>query len=63
MHQERRLYRLIAAEIPENRAAEIVARFIERHGIETLNVAGPSAHKAPMGHDYASEIIREVLRV
>lgn len=40
---------LDAAEIDEVRSAEIAARFIERHDIEALNVAGPSANKVAAG--------------
>jgi len=61
--KKRRPYRLIdATEIAEARAAEIVACFIERHGIETLNVAGPSAHKVPEGHEYANALLHSLLQ-
>ncbi|KPQ19675.1 putative molybdenum carrier protein [Halomonas sp. HL-93] len=60
--KKRRPYRLVdASEIAANRAAEIAARFIERHGIETLNVAGPSEPKAPRGHDFAQAVIGKLL--
>lgn len=56
-------YRLIdAAEITEEHAAEIVARFVARHGIKTLNVAGPSEHKAQQGHDYVRAVLGEALQ-
>lgn len=62
--RKQRPYQLIdAAEITEDRSAEIVARFIERYGIETLNVAGPSAHKAPLGEGYAREVLDRTLRL
>lgn len=62
--KKRRPYRLIdASEISECRTAEIVARFIERHGIETLNIAGPSEHKVPKGAGYARAVIGELLQL
>lgn len=36
---------------------------IERHGIATLNVAGPSAHKVPQGEGYARAVLGEALRL
>lgn len=43
------------------RRAEIAALFIERHGIETLNMAGPSELKPPKRHDYAQAVIGKLL--
>ena len=36
-------------------------QFIEKHAIETLNVAGPRASECPSGYDYVKEVIATML--
>lgn len=45
-----------------DQAAELIADFIERHGIATLNVAGPRASKQPQIYPYAHAVILRFLR-
>ncbi len=62
--KKRRPYLLIdGAEVGVARAAELTARFIEQEAIETLNVAGPSGHKAPRGEAYARDTVAALLRL
>lgn len=42
-------------------AAASVRSFVEAHGIETLNVAGPRASRTPRAHEFAYAVIRRVL--
>jgi len=49
-------------ETPVGQAAELIADFIERHGIATLNVAGPRASKQPQIYPYAHAVIARFLR-
>jgi hypothetical protein len=44
-------------------AAGVAAAFVDRYGIETLNVAGPRASKWPGGHDHAEAVIAELIRL
>ncbi len=48
--------------IPVTRGAELVAQFIERHRIVTLNVAGPRASKQPQIYAYAYAVITRLLQ-
>ena len=49
-------------ETPVDQAADLIADFIERHGIATLNVAGPRASKQPQIYPYAHAAILRFLR-
>lgn len=49
-------------EITVHQAAELIADFIKRHGIATLNVAGPRASKQPQIYPYAHAVIARLLR-
>jgi hypothetical protein len=49
-------------EVPPEQAAERIAEFIGRHGIRTLNVAGPRASKQPQIYAYARAVIALLLR-
>jgi Circularly permutated YpsA SLOG family len=42
-------------------AAEAVAAFIVKHGINTLNLAGPRASKWPGAHRYAQSVVKHLL--
>ena len=42
-------------------AAEALLAFIEEHGIETLNVAGPRESKEPGIHDWVREVLETAL--
>ena len=42
-------------------AVEKVRRFLERHGIETLNVAGPRASGEPRAYPYTRELLEPLL--
>lgn len=53
-----RPYQLIDAEgVPLARAVTLLARFIAEQEIATLNVAGPSAHKAPALPGYVRALL------
>lgn len=43
-------------------AAELIVDFVERHGVATLNVAGPRASKQPQIYPYVHAVIAQVLR-
>ncbi len=49
------------AEIAPLQAAEAIRRFVRRHGIESLNVAGPRASKAPRAYAYTREVLTKLL--
>lgn len=51
-----------ANEVPPDRAAASVIDFIEKHSVETLNVAGPRASKVPTAHAYAFDLVSRLLR-
>jgi hypothetical protein len=53
---------LDAARVPPHEAGRALARFVERHAIRVLNVAGPRASKWPEAHEYARAAIGELLR-
>lgn len=60
--QLRRPYRLIdAREIVALRGAELVAEFVEQHGIKSLNLAGPRAGNWPGGYEYTFDLIQQML--
>lgn len=42
-------------------AAESIADFVSRHGIRSLNVAGPRASKQPQIYDWAHAVISRLL--
>ncbi len=52
---------LDGAEIPPRRGARAVARFLRRHRIEVLNVAGPRASKSPRAYRYTRELLTLLL--
>lgn len=61
--RHRKPYKLIdAEEIAPARAAELLASFVAAHAIETLNVAGPRASKAPRAYAYAFDVVTRLLR-
>jgi len=49
------------AEIPPRRGARAVARFLQRHGVEVLNVAGPRASQSPRAYRYTRELLTVLL--
>ncbi|HEB78311.1 MAG TPA: hypothetical protein ENI90_07280 [Methylothermaceae bacterium] len=49
------------AEIAPRQGARAVDRFLRRHGIGVLNVAGPRASKSPRAYRYARELLTAVL--
>ncbi len=49
------------AEIPPRRGARAVARFLRRHRIEVLNVAGPRASQSPRAYRYTRELLTVLL--
>jgi len=51
-----------AANFTVAEAAEVIVRFIDAHGIRTLNVAGPRSSTWPDAHAFAFEIVTRVLR-
>jgi hypothetical protein len=60
--KKRKPYQLIdAIEITESRAAELTARFIAKHQISTLNVAGPRASQQANGQRYAFNVVAAVI--
>ena len=50
-----------AAAMTPTDAVDALVRFIARHGIETLNVAGPRASRWPEAYDYARRLLTGVL--
>jgi hypothetical protein len=59
----RKPYKLIdGSEISVARAAELSTEWIKKHGIWTLNVAGPRKSKASGAYEYALSVIRAVLK-
>jgi hypothetical protein len=54
---------IINAEIlsAEDAAAQ-ARRFLTRHGVRVLNVAGPRESGWPGGHEYARKVVRALLR-
>lgn len=55
-------YRLIdAREISPDRAAVLVAEFIEANAVAELNVAGPRASKEPAAHAYTLDLVSLLL--
>ncbi|MDQ3829946.1 MAG: hypothetical protein M3361_11710, partial [Candidatus Tectomicrobia bacterium] len=60
---ERKPYKLIdAEEISAERAAFLLASFIQHYGIGVLNVAGPRQSQAPQGYAYAYAVINLLLQ-
>ena len=56
--RRRKSYKLIDAnETSAERAATLVASFIEKNSIAKLNVAGPRATKVPTAHAYAHDFV------
>ena len=49
------------AEIPPCRGARAVARFLRRHGVGVLNVAGPRASQSPRAYRYTRELLTALL--
>lgn len=45
-----------------DRAAQLLASFVAARAIETLNVAGPRASKAPGAYAYAFDVVTRLLR-
>ena len=43
-------------------AAEAIVKFVEEQGIQTLNIAGPRASGWLGGHDFAMEVVGDVIR-
>jgi putative molybdenum carrier protein len=43
------------------RAADAIVRFLKKHAIEVLNVAGPRASGWPKGYEFALRVIGEVI--
>lgn len=61
--RERKPYKLIdAGEIPAERAAILVAAFVEQAGIKKLNVAGPRESGWQGARSYTAEVIGRFLR-
>lgn len=55
-------YQLIdAAEIPPDRAAELIRTFVSEFDIVVLNVAGPRASEEPRAYPYVLEVIGAVI--
>ena len=50
-----------AAVMTPTDAVDALVRFVARHRIETLNVAGPRASRWPEAHDYARRLLTAVL--
>ena len=51
-------YQLIdAADVQPARAAQLIADFVRKHGVQVLNVAGPRASKVPGARDYAYQML------
>jgi len=61
--RERKPYIVLdATQISESAAAATIVRFIEEHGIQVLNVAGPRLSRWAEGHGFAPRVIGEVIR-
>ena len=61
--RERKPYIVLdATQISESAAAATIVRFIEEHGIQVLNVAGPRLSRWAEGHGFALRVIGEVIR-
>ncbi len=61
--RERKPYIVLdATQISESAAAAKIALFIEEHGIQVLNVAGPRLSKWAEGYRFAMEVVGEVIR-
>jgi hypothetical protein len=57
-------YKLIdTEEVSAERAAFLLASFVQHHDIRVLNVAGPRQSQAPHAHAYAYAAINSLLRV
>jgi hypothetical protein len=60
---ERKPYKLIdAEEISAERAAFLLASFVQHYDIGVLNVAGPRQSQAPHAHAYAHAVINLLLQ-
>jgi len=60
--RERKPYIVLdATQISESAAAAPIVRFIEEHGIQVLNVAGPRLSRWAEGHGFALRVIDEVI--
>ncbi len=60
--RERRPYIVLdATQISESAAAATIVRFIEEHGIQVLNVAGPRLSRWAEGQGFALRVIGEVI--
>ena len=60
--RERKPYIVLdATQISESAAAATIVRFIEEHGIQVLNVAGPRLSRWAEGHGFALRVIDEVI--
>ncbi len=60
--RERKPYIVLdATQISESAAAATIVRFIEEHGIQVLNVAGPRLSRWAEGHGFALRVIGEVI--
>src|SRR5438067_13519020 len=56
-------YKLVdAEEVSAERAAFLLASFIQHYGIGVLNVAGPRQSQAPQGYAYAYAVINLLLQ-
>lgn len=57
-------YKLVdASEISAKRAGHLVASFVAKHNISTLNVAGPRGSSVPATHKFASDCISHLLAI
>lgn len=55
-------YKLIdASEVPPDRAAIAIARFVREHTIHRLNIAGPRASKQPDAYRYTYEMVTSLI--
>ena len=56
-------YKLVdAEEVSAERAALLLASFVQQYGIERLNVAGPRQSRAPKAHAYAYTVINLLIQ-
>ena len=62
---EKRPYILIDARqvLEPAAAAEAILQFVQEHGIQVLNVAGPLASGWEEGHTYSMRVVGEVIGV
>jgi len=61
--RERKPYIVLdASRILESAAASAILRFVEEHGIQVLNVAGPRLSRWAEGYGYALAVVGEVIR-